>query len=40
MAAKATVPLAASDLALWMGSDRDADRVAIMRWIAKLEARG
>src|SRR4051794_39389241 len=40
MAAKAAVPLAARDLALWMGSERDADRVAIMRRIVKLEARG
>ena len=40
MAAKAAVPLAARDLAVWMGSDRDADRVAIMRRIVKLEARG
>jgi hypothetical protein len=40
MAAKAAVPLAARDLAIWMGSDRDADRVAIMRRIVKLEARG
>jgi hypothetical protein len=40
MAAKAVVPLAARDLAIWMGSDRDADRVAIMRRIVKLEARG
>jgi hypothetical protein len=40
MIAKAAVPLAARDLALWMGSDRDADRVAIMRRIVKLEERG
>ena len=40
MAAKAAVSLAARDLAIWMGSDRDADRVAIMRRIVKLEARG
>jgi hypothetical protein len=40
MATKDTVWLAARDLALWMGSDRDADRVAIMRRIVKLEARG
>jgi hypothetical protein len=40
MAAKAAVPLAARDLAVWMGSDRAADRVAIMRRIIKLEARG
>jgi hypothetical protein len=40
MAAKAAVPLAARDLAIWMGSERDADRVAIMRRIIKLEARG
>jgi hypothetical protein len=40
MVAKAAVPLAARDFAVWMGSDRDADRVAIMRRIIKLEARG
>jgi hypothetical protein len=40
MVAKAAVPLAARDLVLWMGSDRDADRVAIMRRIVKLESRG
>src|SRR6266545_5076937 len=40
MTTKAAVPLAARDLAIWMGSDRDADRVAIMRRIVKLETRG
>src|SRR5262249_39808001 len=40
MAAKDAVPLAARDLAAWMGSDREADRAAIMRRIAKLEERG
>jgi hypothetical protein len=40
MVAKTAVPLAARDLAAWMGSDRDADRAAIMRRIVKLEAGG
>jgi hypothetical protein len=40
MAARDAVPLAARDLATWMGSDRDADRAAIMRRIVKLEERG
>src|SRR5262249_17079433 len=40
MAAKDAVPLAARDLAAWMGSDREADRAAIMRRIAKLEECG
>ena len=40
MVAKAAVPLAARDLAAWMGSDRDADRAAIMRRIVKLEQGG
>jgi len=40
MAAKDSVPLAARDLAAWMGSDREADRAAIMRRIVKLEERG
>ena len=40
MAARDAVPLAARDLAAWMGSDRDADRAAIMRRIVKLEERG
>jgi len=40
MAAKDSVPLAARDLVAWMGSDRDADRTAIMRRISKLEERG
>jgi hypothetical protein len=40
LAAKQAVPLAARDLAAWMGKDRDADRAAVMRRIAKLaEAR-
>ncbi len=34
-AARATVPLAARDLAIWMGRDRDADRVAVMRHIGR-----
>lgn len=38
--AKDAVPLAARDLASWMGSDREADRAAIMRRIVKLEERG
>jgi hypothetical protein len=40
MVAKAAVPLAARDLVAWMGSDRDADRAAIMRRIVKLEQGG
>ena len=40
MAAKDAVPLAARDLAAWMGNDCDADRAAIMRRIGKLEERG
>ena len=40
MIAKGSVTLAARDLARWMGSDRNAERVAIMRRIVKLEARG
>jgi hypothetical protein len=40
MAAKDSVPLAARDLAAWMGSERDAERAAIMRRIARLEERG
>jgi len=40
MAARDAVPVAARDLAAWMGSDRDADRAAIMRRIVKLEERG
>jgi hypothetical protein len=40
MAAKDSAPLAARDLAAWMGSDREADRAAIMRRIGKLEERG
>jgi hypothetical protein len=40
MAAKDSVPLAARDLAAWMGNDRDAHRAAIMRRISKLEERG
>jgi hypothetical protein len=38
--AKAAVPLAARDLAAWMGTQRDADRAAIMRRIVKLEEGG
>ncbi len=38
--AKAAVPLAARDLAAWMGTQRDADRAAIMRRIGKLEEGG
>ena len=37
---KRDVPLAARDLVAWMGSDRDADRAAIMRRIVKLEKDG
>jgi uncharacterized membrane protein YgcG len=40
VAAKGAVPLAARDLAAWIGSERDADRVAIMRRVVKLEERG
>jgi hypothetical protein len=40
MVAKAAVPLAARDLAGWMGTQRDADRAAIMRRIVKLEEGG
>jgi hypothetical protein len=40
VATKGAVPLAARDLALWMGSRRDADRAAIMRRIVKLEEGG
>src|SRR5262249_53226095 len=40
LAAKGAVPLAARDLVAWMGSDRDADRAAIMRRIVKLEEHG
>jgi hypothetical protein len=40
LAAKGAVPLAARDLVAWMGSDRDADRAAIMRRIVKLEKDG
>jgi hypothetical protein len=40
VATKDAVPLAARDLAAWMGSEREADRAAIMRRIAKLGARG
>ncbi len=38
--ARDAVPLASRDLAAWMGSNRDADRAAIMRRIVKLEERG
>ena len=40
LAAKDAVPLAARDLVAWIGSDRDADRAAIMRRIVKLERDG
>lgn len=40
VAAKDAVPIAARDLAAWMGSNREADRAAIMRRIVKLEERG
>jgi hypothetical protein len=40
LAARGAVPLAARDLVRWMGSDRDADRAAIMRRIVKLEKDG
>ena len=40
VATKGAVPLAARDLALWMGSRRDCDRAAIMRRIVKLEEGG
>ncbi|HEU5089295.1 MAG TPA: hypothetical protein VFT99_17690, partial [Roseiflexaceae bacterium] len=39
-AAKGAVPLAARDLAAWMGHDTDADRAAIMRRIVKLTQAG
>jgi hypothetical protein len=38
--AKGAVPLAARDLVAWMGSDREADRAAIMRRIVKLAEKG
>ncbi len=40
MAAKDAVPLAARDLAAWMGSEREADCAAIMRRIVNLSERG
>jgi hypothetical protein len=40
VATKTVVPIAARDLAAWIGSDRDADRAAIMRRIIKLEEAG
>lgn len=40
LAAKQAVPLAARDLALWMGRERDADRAAVMRRITKLAETG
>lgn len=40
VAAKGAVPLAARDLAAWMGSNREADRVAIMCRIVKLTIDG
>src|SRR5205823_5990404 len=36
LVAKGAVSVAARDLVVWMGSDRDADRAAIMRRIVKL----
>jgi hypothetical protein len=39
-AAKQAVPVAARDLALWMGRDRDADRATVMRRIVKLAEAG
>src|SRR5262245_33422604 len=38
--AKDAVPVAARDLAAWMGSQREADRAALMRRIVKLEHQG
>lgn len=40
MAAKNAIPLAARDLAAWMGRDRDAERAAVMRRITKLAEAG
>jgi hypothetical protein len=40
MVAKGAVPLAAWDLVVWMGSERESDRAAIMRRIVKLEQEG
>src|SRR6266545_342875 len=40
LVAKGAVPVAARDLVAWMGSDRDADRAAIMRRIVKLAEDG
>jgi hypothetical protein len=40
LAAKGAVPLAAHDLVACMGSDREADRAAIMRRIVKMEKDG
>src|SRR5689334_2826448 len=36
LVAKGAVPVAARDLVVWMGSERDTDRAAIMRRIVKL----
>ena len=38
--AKGPVPLSATELAAWMGSEAEADRVALMRRIMKLERGG
>jgi hypothetical protein len=40
LVAKGAVSVAARDLVVWMGSDRDADRAAIMRRIVKLAEDG
>jgi hypothetical protein len=40
LVAKGPVSVAARDLVVWMGSDRDADRAAIMRRIVKLVGDG
>jgi hypothetical protein len=40
LAVKGAVSLAARDLVAWMGSNRDADRAAMMRRIVKLERDG
>jgi hypothetical protein len=40
MAVKSAVPLAARDLVSWAGNEDDATRVAVMRRMLKLEARG
>jgi hypothetical protein len=40
LTARGAVPVAARDLTAWMGSDRDADRAAIMRRIVRLAEHG